>query len=91
MGKGSQAKIYFVLYLAIVVELLIIIVERDEAEEHLHRQNNETMKIVESILSQLYSGSGTEGINTKPQDEITLPAESDMAAVKEIFGNELKT
>ncbi|MDR0927710.1 MAG: hypothetical protein LBO69_08100 [Ignavibacteria bacterium] len=91
MGKGSQAKVYFVLYLAIVVELLIIIVERDEAEEHLNRQNNETMKIVESILSQLYSGSGSEGINTKPQDEITLPAESDMAAVKEIFGNELKT
>jgi len=91
MGKGSQAKVYFVLYLAIVVELLIIIVERDEAEEHLHRMNNETMKIVESILSQLYSGSGSEGINTKPQDEITLPADADMAAVKEIFGSELKT
>ncbi|MCL2038938.1 MAG: hypothetical protein FWG85_00745 [Bacteroidetes bacterium] len=91
MGKGSQAKVYFVLYLAIVVELLIIIVERDEAEEHLHKMNNETMKIVESILSQLYSGSGSEGINTKPQDEITLPADADMAAVKEIFGSELKT
>lgn len=91
MSKGGQAKVYFVLYLAIVVELLIIIVERDEAEEHLHKQNNETMKIVESILSQLYSGSGSEGINTKPQDEITMPAESDMAAVKEIFGGELKT
>jgi len=91
MSKGGQAKVYFVLYLAIVVELLIIIVERDEAEEHLHKLNNETMKIVESILSQLYSGSGSEGINTKPQDEITLPAEADMAAVKEIFGSELKT
>ena len=91
MGKGSQAKVYFVLYLAIVVELLIIIVERDEAEEHLHRMHNETMKIVESILSQLYSGSGSEGINTKPQDEITLPADADMATVKEIFGGELKT
>jgi hypothetical protein len=90
-GHGGTAKVYFVLYLAIVVELLIIIVERDEAEEHLNRQNNETMKIVESILSQLYSGSGSEGINTKPQDEITLPAESDMAAIKEIFGNDLKT
>ncbi|MBL7975741.1 MAG: hypothetical protein JNJ85_12565 [Candidatus Kapabacteria bacterium] len=30
------------------------------------------MKIVESILSQLQSGSGSEGINTRPQDEITL-------------------
>ena len=91
MSKGGHAKVYFVLYLAIVIELLIIIVERDEAEEHLHKQNSETMKIVESILSQLYSGSGSEGINTKPQDEITMPAESDMAAVKEIFGGELKT
>lgn len=91
MSKGGQAKVYFVLYLAMAVELLIIIVERDEAEEHLHRQNNETMKIVESILSQLYSGSGSEGINTKPQDEITMPAESDMATIKEIFGSELKT
>lgn len=91
MSKGGQAKVYFVLYLAVVLELLIIIVERDEAEEHLHRQNSETMKIVESILSQLYSGSGSEGINTKPRDEITLPAETDMAAIKEIFGRELKT
>jgi hypothetical protein len=31
------------------------------------------MKIVESILSQLQSGSGTEGINTRPKDEITIP------------------
>ena len=91
MSKGGMAKVYFVLYLAIVVELLIIIVERDEAEEHLHKLNNESMRIVESILSQLYSGSGTQGINTRPQDEITLPAEADMAAIKEIFGTELKT
>lgn len=91
MSKGGVAKVYFVLYLAVLLELLIIIVERDEAEEHLQRQNNETMKIVESILSQLYSGSGSENINTKPQDEITLPAEADMATIKEIFGSELKT
>ncbi len=90
-GGGGVAKVYFVLYLAVLLELLIIIVERDEAEEHLHRQNSETMKIVESILSQLYSGSGSESINTKPQDEITLPAEADMATIKEIFGTELKT
>ncbi len=91
MSKGGVAKVYFVLYLAVLLELLIIIVERDEAEEHLHRQNNETMKIVESILSQLYSGSGSESINTIPQDEITLPKEADMATIKEIFGKELKT
>jgi len=89
--KGGFAKVYFVLYLAIAVKLLLLYVDRDEAEERLRRQNHETMRIVESILSQLYTGSGSEGINTRPQDEITLPAEADMAAVKEIFGGDLKT
>ena len=88
---GGVAKVYFVLYLAVLLELLIMIVERDEAEEGLKKQNSESMKMVESILSQLYSGSGSESINTKPQDEITLPAEADMATIKEIFGTELKT
>lgn len=76
MSKGGGAgKVYFVLYLAVVLELLIIIVERDEAEEGLHKKQQETMRIVESILTQLQSGSGTEGISTRPQDEITLPPE----------------
>ncbi|MFN3306291.1 MAG: hypothetical protein ACK42Z_03785, partial [Candidatus Kapaibacteriota bacterium] len=70
---GGAGKVYFILYLAIVLELLIIIVERDEAEEGLLKKQRETMRIVESILSQLQSGSGTEGINTRPQDEITIP------------------
>lgn len=81
MSKGGGAgKVYFVLYLAVVLELLIIIVERDEAEEHLLKKQKESMKIVESILSQLQSGSGTEGINTRPQDEITLMPEGLMPA-----------
>ncbi|ROL61494.1 hypothetical protein D9V86_05400, partial [Bacteroidetes/Chlorobi group bacterium ChocPot_Mid] len=71
--SSDAGKVYFVLYLAVVLELLIIIVERDEAEEHLLKKQKESMKIVESILSQLQSGSGTEGINTRPQDEITIP------------------
>jgi len=38
MAKGGGAgKVYFVLYLAVILELLIIIVERDEAEENLIR------------------------------------------------------
>jgi hypothetical protein len=74
MGKGGGAgKVYFVLYLAVVLELLIIIVERDEAEEHLVKKQKDSMRIVESILSQLQSGAGTEGMNTRPQDEITIP------------------
>lgn len=72
MSKGGAGKVYFVLYLAVILELLIIIVERDEAEEHLVQKQRESMRIVESILSQLQSGSGSTGINTRPQDEITL-------------------
>lgn len=72
MSGGGAGKVYFVLYLAVILELLIIIVERDEAEEHLVKKQKESMKIVESILSQLQTGAGSEGINTRPQDEIVL-------------------
>ncbi len=90
MSKGGGAgKVYFVLYLAVVLELLIIIVERDEAEEGLHKKQQETMKIVESILSQLQSGAGTEGINTRPQDEITIPPPG--VNIKEIMGADIKS
>ena len=89
MSKGGGAgKVYFVLYLAVVLELLIIIVERDEAEESLLKKQRETMKIVESILSQLQSGAGTEGINTRPQDEITIPPQG--VNVKELLGADIK-
>jgi len=89
MSGGGAGKVYFVLYLAVVLELLIIIVERDEAEEHLHAKQKEAMKIVQSILSQLQAGSGTEGINTRPQDEITIPPSG--VNYKEIIGTEVKT
>ena len=89
MSKGGGAgKVYFVLYLAVVLELLIIIVERDEAEEHLVQKQKEAMKIVQSILSQLQSGSGTEGINTRPQDEITIPPPG--VNIKEVLGTDIK-
>lgn len=72
MSKGGAGKVYFVLYLAVILELLIIIVERDEAEEHLMAKQKESMKIVQSILSQLQVGGGVEGISTRPQDQIVL-------------------
>lgn len=86
---GGAGKVYFILYLAVILELLIIIVERDEAEEGLLRKQRETMRIVESILSQLQSGSGTEGINTKPQDEITIPPPG--INMREIMGADIKS
>jgi hypothetical protein len=72
MSKGGAGKVYFVLYLAVILELLIIIVERDEAEEHLMAKQKESMKIVQSILSQLQTGTGVEGLSTRPQDQIVL-------------------
>jgi len=89
MSGGGAGKVYFVLYLAVILELLIIIVERDEAEENLLKKQRETMKIVESILSQLQSGAGTEGINTRPQDEITIPPAD--INVKEVLGADVKS
>jgi hypothetical protein len=72
MSKGSAGKVYFVLYLAVILELLIIIVERDEAEEGLHRKTKESMKIVQNILSQLQSGSGNYDMNVSPNDLIII-------------------
>jgi hypothetical protein len=88
MSKGGAGKVYFVLYLAVILELLIIIVERDEAEEHLMAKQKESMRIVESILSQLQVGAGSEGINTRPQDQITIPPPG--INVKEAIGADLK-
>ncbi|NQW29845.1 MAG: hypothetical protein HQ472_04970 [Ignavibacteria bacterium] len=88
MSKGGAGKVYFVLYLAVILELLIIIVERDEAEELLIAKQKESMRIVESILSQLQVGSGTEGINTRPQDQITIPPPG--VNVKEAIGADIK-
>ncbi len=88
MSKGGAGKVYFVLYLAVILELLIIIVERDEAEEHLIAKQKESMRIVESILSQLQVGAGSEGINTRPQDQITIPPPG--VNVKEAIGADIK-
>lgn len=72
MSKGSAGKVYFVLYLAVILELLIIIVERDEAEEHLHQKTKESMRVVQNILSQLQSGSGNFNMNVAPNDLIIV-------------------
>lgn len=72
MSKGGAGKVYFVLYLAVILELLIIFIERDEAEEHLRRQQREAIQIVQTILSQLQTGAGVSAITTRPKDNITL-------------------
>lgn len=83
MSKGGAGKVYFVLYLAVILELLIIIVERDEAEEHLIRKQKEAEEIVEAVMAQLNTGSGSSGVNALPQDEITILGEDALRGVAE--------
>ncbi len=70
MSSGSAGKVYFVLYLAVVLELLIIIVDRDDAENGLRKQTREIQQIVQQILASLQT-SGAQ-ITTTPQDEIVI-------------------
>ncbi len=72
MSKGGAGKVYFVLYLAVILELLIIFIERDEAEEELRSQQKQAIEIVQTILSQLQTGSGATGITASPKDNIVL-------------------
>ncbi len=75
MSKGGAGKVYFVLYLAVILELLIIFIERDEAEESLRRQQRQALEIVQTILAQLTTGSGATGITATPKDNITINEE----------------
>ncbi len=71
-GKGG-GKVYFILYLAVLLELLIIIVERDDAEEELKREkdalarkNKRIQLIAETIINAL-RGSQTSVSSTSDQ------------------------
>lgn len=75
MSKGGAGKVYFVLYLAVILELLIIFIERDEAEEHLRKEQEQAIQIVQTILSQLQTGSGATDISANPKDQIVLDEE----------------
>jgi hypothetical protein len=50
MASGA-GKIYFILYLAVILELLLVIVDRDDAEEGLKRKNEEVAKAFIQLLS----------------------------------------
>lgn len=72
MSKGSAGKVYFVLYLAVILELLIIIVERDEAEDGLRKREREAREIIQDILGQMQVGPGNENLTSRINDEISL-------------------
>jgi hypothetical protein len=72
MSKASGGKVYFILYLAVILELLIIIVERDEAEDHLRKREREAREIIQDILGQMQVGPGNENLTSRITDEISL-------------------
>ena len=72
MSKGKGG-VYFILYLAVLLELLIIIVERDEAEEHLKkeqeslRQKNKRIQLIAETIINALRGSQTSLSSTSNQ------------------------
>ena len=77
MSKGGGAgKVYFILYLAVLLELLIVIVERDDAEEAFRKERDELLRktkriqlIAETIINSL-RGSPTAVSATSDQSMV---------------------
>jgi len=77
MSKGGGAgKVYFILYLAVLLELLIIIVERDDAEDELRKEKEELLRktkriqlIAETIINSL-RGAPTAVSSTSDQSMV---------------------
>ena len=73
MSKGGAGKVYFILYLAVLLELLIIIVERDDAEDELRKEKlaleqktKRIQLIAETIINSL-RGTATSVSSTSDQ------------------------
>ncbi len=77
MSKGGGAgKVYFILYLAVLLELLIVIVERDDAEDAFRKERDELLRkekriqlIAETIINSL-RGSPTAVSATSDQSMV---------------------
>src|SRR5665213_984538 len=77
MSKGGGVgKVYFILYLAVLLELLIVIVERDDAEESLRKEKEALLQkekrlqlIAETIINSL-RGSPTSVSSTSDQSMV---------------------
>ena len=76
MGGVNTGKVYFVMYLAVLLELLIIIVERDDAEDALRKEKEALLQkekriqlIAETIINSL-RGSPTAISSTSDQSMV---------------------
>ena len=63
-------QVYFFLYLAVICELLIIIVERDEAEMHLRRERDELLALTKKIVMELVETHPVQSLNGSNQMEV---------------------
>ena len=70
--SSASSKVYFVLYLAVLLELLIIIVERDEAEELFFKRQKELEEQVAALLVFMNPSAVSEPINVSQQGLIVF-------------------
>lgn len=73
----KKYQVYFFLYLAVICELLIVIVERDESEEALLFQQRQTEKMVAQVVSEL--------IQLKPASFVSGSDQIQVGEEKEMF------
>jgi hypothetical protein len=63
-------QVYFFLYLAVICELLIIIVERDDAEQQLRRERDQLLELTQKIVLELMETTPVQSLNGSNQMEV---------------------
>ena len=63
-------QVYFFLYLAVICELLIIIVERDDAELQLRRERDQLLDLTQKIVLELMETTPVQSLNGSNQMEV---------------------
>lgn len=72
-SSGNTYKIYFILYLAVILELLLVIVERDDAEDDLKRQKSN----IEQAFVTFLTGLAQPPEATTRQEVLKIYADAD--------------
>ncbi|MCB2206194.1 hypothetical protein KQI65_15735 [bacterium] len=63
-------QVYFFLYLAVICELLIIIVERDDAELRLRQERDQLLELTQKIVLELMETTPVQSLNGSNQMEV---------------------
>ncbi len=67
---SRKYQVYFFLYLAVICELLIIIVERDDAELKLRRERDQLLQLTKKIVTELMETTPVQSLNGSNQMEV---------------------